>query len=37
VLMVVVPSALQMGWNESPAFWTSTTVGTALAIPPLGY
>jgi hypothetical protein len=25
VLMVVVPSALQMGWNESPAFWSGTT------------
>jgi hypothetical protein len=24
-LMVVVPSALQMGWNESPAFFYVTT------------
>jgi hypothetical protein len=24
-LMVLVPSALQMGWNESPAFWSGTT------------
>jgi hypothetical protein len=24
-LMVVVPSALQMGWNESPAFFCATT------------
>jgi hypothetical protein len=23
--MVVVPSALQMGWNESPAFFCATT------------